>query len=265
MEAALPYVAKSFTDQPLIEARLRMTLGKSFWYLGDAKTALEQAEAARALYTRHLGPDHPDTLQSMHCLAVCYKDVGRLADALKLCEETLALRKVKLGPDHPDTLWSMSNLASFYDAVGRYADVLKLRQETLALRKAKLGPDHPDTLWSMSNLASCYYYLDRQAEALKLREETLTLQKAKLGPSSAASRLERIHQVDDWRWLLDRLSHNLLARDFGFDQPSWYFARSNRAAVEALINSRVRLTSSGEAATFGTSSSNAEGLVTRLS
>jgi serine/threonine protein kinase len=182
VEAALPYVAKSFTDQPLIEARLRMTLGLSFWYLGDAKTAEQQHEAARALYARNRGPDHPDTLNSMMGLANSYVDLGRYAEALKLREETLALYKAKLGPDHPDTLTSMNNLAESYRILGRHADALKLHEQTLALRKAKLGPDHPDTLQSMHNLANSYAALGRHADSLKLREETLTLWKAKLGP-----------------------------------------------------------------------------------
>jgi serine/threonine protein kinase len=182
IEAALPYVAKSFRDRPLMEARLRWTLGGSFFSLGDAKTAKKQFEAARALYTRHLGPDHPATLGSMHYLATSYYYLGRHADALKLREETLALRKAKFGPDHPDTLMSMSNLADSYAALGRYADALKLYEETLALQKAKLGSDHPDTLGGMNNLASSYYALGRYAEALKLFEETLALCKAKLGP-----------------------------------------------------------------------------------
>ena len=51
VKAALPFVDKSFAAQPLIEARLRMTMGNSFLYLGDAKTAIEQLEAARDLYS----------------------------------------------------------------------------------------------------------------------------------------------------------------------------------------------------------------------
>jgi serine/threonine protein kinase/tetratricopeptide (TPR) repeat protein len=182
VEAALPYVAKSFTDQPLIEAQMRLTLGTSFWYLGDAKTAAEQYAAARALYTRHLGPDHSNTLLTMHNLANTYSALGRYADALKLYEETLALKRAKLGPEHPDTLKSMAGLANSYAALGRHADALKLREETLALKRAKLGPDHPDTLMSMGNLANSYYVLGRHADALKLYEQTLALQKTKLGP-----------------------------------------------------------------------------------
>ena len=142
--------------------------------------ALRETLALRSF--AKLGPDHPDTLNSMNNLAMSYAALGRHAEALKLHEETLALKKSKLGPDHPDTLSSMNNLAISYAALGRHAEALKLRGETLTLRKAKLGPDHPDTLTSMNNLAVSYADLGRQAEALKLREETLALRKAKLGP-----------------------------------------------------------------------------------
>jgi serine/threonine protein kinase/tetratricopeptide (TPR) repeat protein len=182
VEAALPLVEKSFASQPLIEARLRMTLAHSFRYLGDTSRATDQYQTARTLYLANLSADHPDTLQSMHKLARCYHDLGRYADALKLHEETLLLQRAKLGPDHPDTLRSMNGLACDYCALGRPEDALKIREETLALMKAKLGPDHPDTLWSMHSLADNYASLRRRADALKLREETLTLRKARLGP-----------------------------------------------------------------------------------
>jgi serine/threonine protein kinase/tetratricopeptide (TPR) repeat protein len=181
VEAALPFVEKSFTNQPLIEARLRVTLGQSFWYLGEAKAATEQWQAARTLYSRHLGPDHPDTLRSIYNLARGFAALGQVAEAFQLREETLALQKAKLGPVHSDTLRSMNGLASSYADLGRRADALKLREETLALQKANLGPDHPDTLASMHHLATSYACVDRQADALKLREETLALYRAKLG------------------------------------------------------------------------------------
>jgi serine/threonine protein kinase/tetratricopeptide (TPR) repeat protein len=187
IEAALPYVAKSFTNQPLIEARLRQMLADAFGDLSDEKTKVEQAEAARALYARHRGHDHPDTLRSMNTLANSYWALGRYTEALKLHEETLALRKAKLGPDHPDTLNSMHNLANTYGALGRHADALKLQEETLALRKVKLGPDHSSTLAIMDNLAISYANLGRHAEALKLFEENLALTKAKLGPDHPAT------------------------------------------------------------------------------
>jgi tetratricopeptide (TPR) repeat protein len=182
IEAAMPSVERSFKDQPLIEARLRMTIGSSFGYLGEAKIAAEQYEAARARFTRHRGPDHPDTLASAAGLAESFQAAGRNQEALKLREETLQLRKAKLGPDHPDTLQSMNDLAISYFFGGRAQEGLKLSEETLQLRKAKLGSDHPDTLRSMASLAIHYAVAGRSQEALRLREETLQVQKAKLGP-----------------------------------------------------------------------------------
>jgi eukaryotic-like serine/threonine-protein kinase len=182
IESAVPYVTQSFPSQPLIEARLRLALGKSFYFLGDAQKAAEQEDAARALYTRHLGADDPLTLQAMHNLASSYAVLGRVDEALRLREETLALRREKLGPDNPDTLASMNNLALSYGDAGRHADALKLREETLARFKATEGATHPDTLMAMNNLANAYFALSRNAEALKLREETTALYKAKLGP-----------------------------------------------------------------------------------
>ena len=88
VEAALPFVEKSFADQPLIEARLRMTLGKSFGYLGEAKIAAEQYQAAGTIYAEHRGPDHPDTLTSMSSLASSYMSLGRYTESLKLNKET---------------------------------------------------------------------------------------------------------------------------------------------------------------------------------
>jgi serine/threonine protein kinase/tetratricopeptide (TPR) repeat protein len=193
VEKALPFVEESFHEQPLVEARLRMTLGRSFWYLAEPRIAADQYRSAREIYAAHLGPDHPDTLRSMNRLASIYYDLGQRAEALKLREETLGLCKAKLGPDHPDTLESMDSLAGSYANLGRHTEALKLQEETLAVRQAKLGADHADTLMSMNNLANRYYDLGRYAEACKLHEETLALRKAKLGPDN----LDRLNSMND--------------------------------------------------------------------
>ena len=181
LKAALPFVQTGFKDQPLIEARLRMTLGLSFAYLGKPHIAADQFQRARELYSAARGADDSDTLESMDKLALVYTGLGQHADALKLNEELLALRKAKFGPDHPITLLGMHNLADSYAALGRHAEALRLREETLALRKAKLGSDHADTLTSMGSLADSYDALGRRAEAVKLRKETLALQQSNPG------------------------------------------------------------------------------------
>ena len=55
-----------------------------------------------------LGPEHPDTLTSMHNLASTYRDQGRWTEAEKLFVQVMETEKTVLGPEHPDTLTSMS-------------------------------------------------------------------------------------------------------------------------------------------------------------
>jgi serine/threonine protein kinase/tetratricopeptide (TPR) repeat protein len=182
IKASLSALGDSFKDQPLVEARLRRTLGVTFFYLGDNALAAEQHERAHALYTRHRGLDHPDTLNNMMDLANCYDDLRRHADALKLYEETVTAQKRVLPPDHPDTLKTMHNLARVYYNLSRHAEALQLLEETLAARKRVFPPDDRDTLMTMNNLANSYAAQNRWPEALKLHEETLAARKRVLPP-----------------------------------------------------------------------------------
>jgi eukaryotic-like serine/threonine-protein kinase len=183
IEAALRHVDESFRDQPLIEARLRMTLGISFHYLGEEKIAVEQLQTARTIYTLHRGPNHADTLTSMHHLADSYSGGDRHAEAVQLFEETLALRKETLGAVHPDTLLTSVGLGCAYRDLGRIYDAEKVLEETQKLLEDTLGPDHPHTLSNMTGLSLAYVLHRRYGEALELAKKALDRRKAKHGPN----------------------------------------------------------------------------------
>ena len=96
VEAALPFVASSFTDQPLIEARLRMTLGTSFQSLGDSRIAADQFKRHERSARNTIGPGSSRyTHGHVHELAVSYAGLGQYAEALTLQQATLALRKAR--------------------------------------------------------------------------------------------------------------------------------------------------------------------------
>jgi non-specific serine/threonine protein kinase/serine/threonine-protein kinase len=193
LEAALPVVDTSFADQPLIEARLRMTLGDSFRYLGEPRIAADQYQRARALYLDKLGPDDNQTLESVSSLADSYASLGNLAEALKLREDTLARRQRTLGTAHRDTLRSMRSLAGSYAEHGKNDEALKLEEETLELQRVRLGPDDPDTLATMNNRALSYASKERFTEALVLFQEVLELRKKKYGPTHPDTLLSMNH------------------------------------------------------------------------
>ncbi len=210
--ASVPAIEKGFAEQPLVEARLRHALGKTFQYLAEYEQARAQNERARALLARHRGPEHLDTLRSMHNMANSYDDLNRPADALKLREETLAIMKRVLPQDHPNSLMSMMTLAGSYAALNRPADALKLQEETLAIQKRVLPQDHPDTLMSMNNLALSYAALNRPANALKLREETLAIMKRVL-PKDHQHTLTSMHNLAGSYAALNRPADALKLRE----------------------------------------------------
>ena len=118
LDRATAAIEGEATGDPLAVARMQIALGGSQLSLGYPDRAIALFTKARATLAAGLGPDHPDTLESMNNLARSYVMAGQIDRALKLFGETLELRKAKLGPDHPDTLTSMNNLAvSFIQAV----------------------------------------------------------------------------------------------------------------------------------------------------
>jgi alkylhydroperoxidase family enzyme len=85
---------------------------------GRRVEALELTEKVVTARKRTLGEEHPETLRSMHKLAIRYSEVGRRQEAMELTEKVVTARKRTLGEEHPKTLRSMHNLAICYSEVG---------------------------------------------------------------------------------------------------------------------------------------------------
>ncbi len=137
---------------PLVVAAMQVKLGQSLTALGETPDAIVVLKKSLETRKPRLGPDHPDTLQSLSGLAEAYGLAGKLDLAIPLYKEALKLKKAKLGPDHPETLQCMNNLALAYTYARKLDLAIPLHEETLKLRKAKLGPDHLNSLESMNNL-----------------------------------------------------------------------------------------------------------------
>lgn len=166
---------------PIWVARLQNRLGLSLLGLGDAGRAITLFARARDTQRSLLGPEDPDTLSSMHNLALAYMEDGKLDKALPLFEETLRLRRAVLAHDAPPTLNSMASLAVAYRRARRFREAISLHEDALEIRKTRLGADHPDTLTGMNNLAMAYQEAGQVDRALKLLEETLNLTQAQRG------------------------------------------------------------------------------------
>jgi serine/threonine protein kinase len=180
-ELAPGKVEASFPNQPRLQAEILDTIGVAYLGVGDLDRAIDFLNRSLTLYTRHLSPNHPDSLQTTGNLAAAYQKLGKTDQALSLLEKVFELQKAELGPDHLDTITSMSNLAVVYLAARQPERALPLFEKTIELRKSKLSPDHPETLAAMNNLAVALATTGEKNRAYALLQEVLERRTASLG------------------------------------------------------------------------------------
>jgi tetratricopeptide (TPR) repeat protein/transcriptional regulator with XRE-family HTH domain len=138
----------------------------------------------QALHIREqqLGPDHPDTAQSLNNLALLYYKQGRYTQAEPLYLRALRIREQQLGPDHLDLAYPLHGLANLYHQQDRYVEAAPLFRRALRIREQQLGPDHPQVAYPLNNLALIYYKQGRYEQAEPLYLRALTIREQQLGP-----------------------------------------------------------------------------------
>ncbi len=135
---------------------------------GEDKEATAIAEKAAALAESTLGPDHPDTLESLCYLASLYEARGLYGEAEPLLKRVLEGFERTRGAEDLQTVISADNLGSFYRVQGREAEAEPLLKRALAGFERTLGPDHRKTLSSTVNLAALHFRQGDWLQAVEL-------------------------------------------------------------------------------------------------
>ena len=178
-EADIPAV---FKGRPAAEARARHAVGVTWRNLAQYARAERNLTRAVELRDRALGPDHPETLNSLNSLAVVVDHRGEYKRAVTLYARVLPAREKALGPDHRDTLMTAGNLASLYSWMGAHDKAKPLLERTLERSERALGPDDPDTLRAAGRLAAMYRDVGDLRRAEPLSERALAGYERVLGP-----------------------------------------------------------------------------------
>ncbi|MCG3126730.1 MAG: Serine/threonine-protein kinase PknD [Phycisphaerae bacterium] len=156
--------AAKFTQQPELESRIRMLLGRT--YRGLGRSADAEREWRRALELLHATRDETDNdlLTTLNNLALIVQEQGRLAEAEPLSRDVLERRRKLLG-EHRDTITSAHNHAQLLLALNRLPEAETLQREALAFRQRTLGEAHPLTVLSTTALGLCLRRQGRLDEA----------------------------------------------------------------------------------------------------
>jgi len=166
---ALKAVEEQFRDQPIVKARLLVTLGETLTALGLTERAAAPFNEGLVIRRKMLGNEHPDTLTAIDGFGELLYAQGKLPEAEAAFREALAGRRKILGESDRRTIESGSNLGSILQFEGKMAEAEPYYRATVENGRKYLGENDPSTLLGMNNLG---HFLARQR---KLSEaETIT-------------------------------------------------------------------------------------------
>src|SRR3984957_19554588 len=120
--------------------------------LGAFAQARPFYERALALREKRLGPDHPDTAETLNNFALSLREEGNYEAARALLERALAINEKAFGPEHAATATSVNNLALLLRDQRDLAAARPLFERALASVEKSFGADDPATAASLGNL-----------------------------------------------------------------------------------------------------------------
>jgi len=180
-------VGAQLQSQPLTEAAVRKTIGVALLDIGDLADARTELERSAALYTTHLGEEHPTTVLAQAQLA-------RLALALGHAKEAATQLRThldRLCPGHQcrdqASIEVMRELALALDQQGSWQEAGELLREAVAQSTQQLGAKQLCTLVTTTRLS---HHLARTAmpeQALQVQRDNVELLTSTCGPFNIAT------------------------------------------------------------------------------
>jgi non-specific serine/threonine protein kinase/serine/threonine-protein kinase len=173
-------IDRELSDQPLVRARLMTTMGRIRTNLGHNQEARAQLEEALALRETHLGPDRPETAETLHALGILFSEAGDYGASRRCFSRALEIHERSYGPEHVLTAASLTYLAFAGWRLGRFDEARVAFERALSIRERRLGPEHEavaETLYLQAVLFADSGQLENAAagarRSLAIREKSL--------------------------------------------------------------------------------------------
>jgi amino acid transporter/lipopolysaccharide biosynthesis regulator YciM len=165
LDRAAARIEGKFPEQPLVEASIRETIGKTYMDLGLYEQAQQQLERDLQLRRSAVGDEQAAASEAMSTLADLLRRRAKYAEAEPLFVKALAAQRRVVGADDPRVAQTMNNLALVYADNGRYQEAESILREALDAQRRTRGEEHAETLSTANDLAIAHFQLERFDEA----------------------------------------------------------------------------------------------------
>ena len=201
LDRAAQKIEGRFTNQPLVESSIRLTLGQTYLGLGEANAAEPHLRRAVELRTQALGPEHPDTLKAMEWVGQLLMLRAQYGEAVRYYQSLWETSSRVLGAEHPGTLTSLQSLGSAHYGTGNYRRAAEILGQTLEAMRRTLGPGDPRVWVLMQDLSVACATSGQEDKAAQLSREVLELRRHELGPDHPST-LISMHNLAMNQWAL---------------------------------------------------------------
>ncbi|WP_221031496.1 serine/threonine-protein kinase [Actomonas aquatica] len=167
-----------FAEQPLLEARLRLTIAGAYLGLGLFEQASAQYQRALELRIAWQGEGHFETLYARSGYGLCLMRLGRNEEAEAELQQVVAGFEA-LPPESRDSFAydnARTTLALVFNVLGRLEEALALEKAVLASYRGRYGDRHRHTAVALANLGETYRDLARFDLAEQVLREAISIQ-----------------------------------------------------------------------------------------
>lgn len=201
-QTALGLLAQ-FGDRPVILARLRSAIGRTYMALGLLDEASLELEAARAIRERELPSDHHDRIESLKEISELRFAQRRFDEAESLARETLARHREQRGEDNHDTAEAWNNLGAILRARGNLVEAEQALTRAIEIYRAARRP--PLALSdALNNLAGVWIARGELGRAESLLDEARSLRDRSLDRGHVL-RAQSLHNLGQVAVLLNKV------------------------------------------------------------
>ncbi|NOT31933.1 MAG: serine/threonine protein kinase [Planctomycetes bacterium] len=180
-----------FEDKPLVEARIRSSLGWVFLCVGKYALAIRHYERAYEIQVRELGESSRDSLHTARRLGGIYCETDQLARAESWLTRNGEIARETLGAGDKEAVGMLDLLGNVLRMQGRFAESERVHKEALEGCRGNLPPGDPVTLGALCNVALAAMDDRRFDEAETLFLEALELQERFLAPDDFVTLITR--------------------------------------------------------------------------
>ncbi len=167
-------LVKRAAHSPFIEANIQSQLGFTYERLGRFEEAVKAYAAARQIFERGLGRNHPQVAGAYMNLASGLAGAGRQEESLAANETALALFIKLTGNDSEQVAELYENIGINLMDLARYSEALDALDKALAIFQ-KRGPDSPSVADVLKTKSRALTLLVRYQEAIAAAQSALAI------------------------------------------------------------------------------------------